>query len=223
MFNYFLNTVLPTRRPEISDEEWANILTHGLGVLLILIGLPILLYSGMLSSMWYQIAGLLIFGLSLLLVYTVSTIYHLVWSLHLKHRWRIADHISIYFLIAGTHTPLILYYLNNSTGMFYLILLWSLVAIGVLYKLLFFDRFELLSVFFYLALGWMAVFTIPPMLETMGYTCLYWIIAGGLSYTLGIVFYLWQRLRYHHAIWHLFVLGGSFGHFMAVWECVSIG
>ena len=201
-------------------EELANAFTHGIGVVLCLVGVPLLLALGAQQGNGYEVLGLSIFGFSLLLVYLISTIYHSITGPQWKHKLRIADHISIYFLIAGTHTPLLIYFLNNSIGYFYLILLWTLVAIGIAYKLFFFGKLKLLSVLFYLCLGWMAVFTIPPMLDQMPPYCLHWIIIGGIFYTLGVIFYLWETLPYHHAIWHVFVLGGSFGHYMAMLQVV---
>jgi hemolysin III len=197
-------------------EERANVITHGLGLLLSLIGFPLLLYYGGGKAEQHHIAGLAVFGGSMLAVYLASTVYHCLLRETLKRVFRVIDHISIYFLIAGTHTPFLLYYMNNPTGRFYLIILWSLVLLGVLYKLFFFEKFEILSVIFYLGMGWMAVFTVPPMLDQISNATLGWIIAGGLSYSLGVIFFLWEKLPYNHAVWHLFVLGGTAGHFAAV-------
>ena len=199
-----------------TNEELASAITHGIGVLLCLVGVPILLGLATKEGTWFQLLGLSIFSFSLLLVYATSTIYHSIAIPRWKSKLQIADHISIYFLIAGTHTPFLLYYLNNSTGHFYLFLLWFLVLIGLIYKLFFFGKFRIFSVLFYLALGWMAVFTIPPMLGDMRNECLQWIIIGGAFYTSGVLFYLWESLPYHHAIWHLFVIGGSLGHYIAL-------
>ena len=199
-----------------SNEEWASAYTHGIGALLCLIGTPVLLTLGAQKGAWFEILGLSIFSFSLLLVYATSTIYHSISIPKWKYKLQVADHISIYFLIAGTHTPFLLYYLNNSTGYVYLAILWGLVLFGLFYKLFFFGKFRIFSVLFYLGLGWMAVFTIPPMLDQMTSACLYWIIIGGAFYTAGVLFYLWESLPYHHAIWHLFVIGGSLGHFIAL-------
>lgn len=205
----------------LPKQELANVFTHGLGLILSLLGIPFLLNLGRQNGSRYELAGLIVYCFSLFLVYLSSTIYHSIQSEALKLTFQKIDHISIYFLIAGTHTPFLLIYLNNAMGRFYLILLWSLVVIGVLSKLFFFNRFKLLSVFFYLGMGWMAVFTIPPMLKQMSDLCLYWIIIGGACYSLGIVFYLWERWTYHHAVWHVFVLLGSFGHFIAMYYAVQ--
>lgn len=204
----------------LPKDEFANVLTHGFGALLCLFFIPVLLYEGLEKGDKDLTIGLAIFGTSLFFVYLTSTLYHIVQNARLKHKLRIVDHISIYFLIAGTHTPFLLYYLNNDTGRFYLTLLWSLVFIGTIYKLFFFGKLRLISVFFYAGMGWMAIFTIPPMFGVLDPQALWWIVIGGISYTLGIIFFLWEKLPYHHAIWHLFVMGGSFGHFMALWSVV---
>lgn len=198
-----------------AQEELASAITHGLGLLLGLFAVPALLidkYEVAGSRLWW---GLAIFGLSILLVYATSTLYHSVVEPRIKYVLRVADHICIYFLIAGTHTPLLLYYLPDSL---YLGAIWTLVAVGTFYKLFFFDRWEWLSVALYLGMGWMGVLTLPYMLDLMPAATLNGIVIGGVSYTLGVIFYAWQRLPYHHAIWHLFVIGGTAAHFWAIWE-----
>lgn len=204
-----------------SREEFANVLTHGLGVLLCLGGIPLLLQEAVPNSAWPQQAGLCVFCLSLLMVYLSSTVYHSLSAERLKDLWHRIDHISIYFLIAGTHTPFLLYFAEAGQARFFLQLIWGMVALGVIYKLFFFGRFEWLSVLYYVVLGWMALVTIPAMITGMSDEILFWIIAGGLSYTFGVIFFLWEKLPYHHAIWHLFVLGGSAGHFTAMYLTVT--
>lgn len=208
------------RSSSLSREEQWNVATHALGVLFCLIAIPLLLWRGVYSAGFWQLAGVGAFCASLLLVYLTSTFYHGVVAQGWKQRLRRLDHICIYFLIAGTHTPFLVYFQEAVNGYFFLALLWGMVALGVVYKLFFFGKLELLSVVYYLAMGWMAVFTLPAILHQISDATLFWIVAGGLSYTLGVVFFLWERLRYHHAIWHLFVLGGSVAHFFAVWEVV---
>ena len=198
-------------------EERANALTHALGLALSIVAVPLLLYfaGGKASAaQWYS---LLAYSLSLLLVYGISTLYHSVRAPRIKYLCHVADHISIYFLIAGTHTPFLVYYPLGGASQYYLYLLWSMVGLGLLYKLFFFGRWEWLSVAAYLAMGWMGVLTIPAMMEQMPPLTLSGVVFGGLSYTIGIVFYVWRRIPYHHAIWHLFVIGGSTAHFLAVW------
>lgn len=197
-------------------EEFVNAITHGFGVVLTLIGAPVLLGLGLKGGNNWEVLGLSIFCFSLLMVYTSSTVYHCISNPWYKRAFRKIDHISIYFLIAGTHTPFLIKYLNNGLGTLYLGILWGLVVVGIIYKAFFIHRLKFLSLIFYLGLGWMAVLTIPPMLSQMKDDCLHWIIIGGASYTLGTIFYVWKKIPYHHSIWHLFVLGGSSGHYMAM-------
>ena len=198
-------------------EERANTWTHGLGILVTLLGIPVLVRSGLRTGDYSFLLGISIFCTSLLLVYIISTTYHYIERPKLKYTFQVIDHISIYFLIAGTHTPLLLYFLNDSTGWFYLYILWGMVLVGTFYKLFFFGKYQILSVLFYLVMGWMAVFTVPPMLDQMSDQTLLWIIIGGFFYTAGTVFFLWEKLPFNHAIWHVFVLVGSVGHFIALW------
>lgn len=199
------------------QQERANAITHGFGLLLGMIAVPALLihkFGTASMGLWW---GLVVFGFSLLLVYAASTLYHSATNPRIKYGLQVADHISIYFLIAGTHTPLLLYYLPGSV---YLFVIWGLVAAGTLYKLFFFNRWEWLSVTFYVGMGWMGVLTIPSMAESMSASTINGVVIGGILYTIGVVFYAWRRLTYHHAIWHLFVIGGTAAHFWAIWMMV---
>ncbi len=200
----------------ISREEWANVVTHGLGLVLCLIGVPWLLHELGGNADWYQWSGLLIYGLSLIAVYASSTIYHSLKAYPWSRVLLKIDHIAIYFLIAGTHTPFLLYGMANSWGWFYLAVIWGLVLVGIFYKLFFLGRWPWLSVSLYLIMGWLGAITLPQMWGQLDTPILVWVLIGGVSYTLGVVFFLWHKLPYHHAIWHLFVLGGSIGHFIAI-------
>ena len=161
--------------------------------------------------------GALLFGLSLVLLYGASAIYHFVE--HPKHKsWmQFVDHACIFLLIAGSYTPFALVTLPAPWSHGFLIAAWSLAVAGIAFKVFFTGRYPIVSNLLYLGMGWMAVFTLPPMLSDMPAISLHWIIFGGACYTLGVFFYAYQRLPYHHAIWHVFVLGGSAGHFMGVW------
>ncbi len=213
---------MPTTITRYIDQyEVPNVLTHGLGALLCLVAIPFLLWQAGPNVEDRQLFGLSVFGGSMFLVYLSSTLYHSARNPRLKYNLQVLDHISIYFLIAGTHTPFLLYYLNNPTGWFYLAVLWGMVLVGTLYKLFFFGKLPWFSLFFYIGMGWMAIFTIPHMLDNMSFDCLWWIIAGGVSYSIGVIFYQWRKLRYSHAIWHLFVIGGSAGHYLAMLEMVG--
>ena len=206
-----------------SVEEHANVLTHALAILLCVPAIIFLQNTGIENGASpLEMTGLRIFSYSMLVVYCSSTIYHLSRRPAIRFKLQILDHITIYFLIAGTHTPYLLYYLNNPTGYFYLGILWGMVALGIIYKLFFFGKLKLLSVLFYLGMGWMAIFTLPPMLDQLAPGVLYWTLVGGVLYTTGVVFFLWEKLPFHHMIWHLLVMGGSGSHFVAVY-CIATG
>lgn len=205
-----------TRQLGLSSEELANSITHGLGVLLCLVGIPFLLTMGAQEGDSFRLLGLGVFSVSLLLVYLSSTIYHSLSRPAWKDLFHRIDHISIYFLIAGTHTPFMIYFLQQGSGLFYLFLIWGMALLGVLYKIFFFGRLQIFSLLLYLAMGWLAVLTLPPMVDHFPAGTLSWILAGGIAYTLGVVFFVWKKLPYHHAIWHIFVLAGSASHFIAM-------
>ncbi len=197
-------------------QEIANAVTHGIGILLTLIGSISLIAKGVHKWEVHHVFGLSLFCFSLLLVYTSSTVYHCVKGDWLKRLFKIIDHISIYILIGGTHTPFVLLYLNNNYGQNYLIALWGLIILGILYKIFMIGKWKWVSLVFYIFLGWMAIFIIPVMWDQLPTSVFSWILAGGIFYTVGTVFYSWEKLNYHHAIWHLFVLGGSIGHYTAM-------
>ena len=203
----------------IPKEEKANVLTH-------LIGIPINLFAIAYFSSKVSLPaaprvywGLVLYFFILVFLYVVSTTYHAVMEPILKHRLRILDHITIYFMIAGTHTPLILTYLPNTYGYSCLAILWTIVLIGTVFKLFFVGRFEFLSVTLYVLLGWSALATVPYMTEQLPPNVLFWLLVGAFFYMFGIIFYALERIPYNHAVWHLFVLGGSTGHFMAILSC----
>lgn len=198
-------------------QELANSLTHGLGILLSLAGVPVLFWIASRQALtdlhW---AALVVYGLSLLMVYINSTLYHALWHQTAKRIFKILDHISIYFLIAGTTTFFVLYYTEGTVTSIFLISQWVLVLAGTFFKLFYTGRFKLLSTLLYLGLGLMVLFIIHTLWLSMPAVVFGWILAGGLFYIAGVVFYLWKRLYYQHAIWHLFVLGGSISHYVAL-------
>ncbi|MBI2383772.1 MAG: hemolysin III family protein [Gammaproteobacteria bacterium] len=197
-------------------EEIAHATTHGLGAVLSIVGLCVLVArSALYGDAWHMIASS-VFGATLVLMYTASTLYHSIPLPRAKHVLRIVDHSMIYFLIAGTYTPFTLVTLNGSWGWSLFAATWSLALAGVAFKVFFTGRFEKLSLGIYLAMGWCAVVATKPLLDRLETGGLALMVAGGLSYTGGVAFYVWERLRYHHAIWHAFVLGGSVLHYFAV-------
>ncbi|MCP4460455.1 MAG: hemolysin D [Cytophagales bacterium] len=196
--------------------EKANALSHASGLIFGLVALPILIVNSTNGS-----GGIYIFSFSFLFMFTASTVYHLKTSDISKRRWQVVDHISIYFLIAGTYTPFVMMYLEPQKGQFILQLLWSFVLIGTIFKVFFAGKFKLISTLIYLGMGWAAIFVLYDFMEMMPTSVLIWIGIGGAFYSLGTAFYLWKKLAYHHAIWHLFVLGGSVSHWYAIWISVT--
>jgi hemolysin III len=197
-------------------EEVANMISHGVGFLLALVAVPFLLYYAYMSGKVWHFWGALIYSISLLMVYVSSTLYHSSYTYGIRKFFRTLDHISIYFLIAGSYTPFILSHLQTSAGWTVFIILWSVTAVGTVFKIFFVNKFRVLSTVAYLSMGWMAVFIFKPMVEVLPAESIQWLIIGGMSYTIGSIFYLWKNLKYNHFIWHLFVLGGSIGHFISV-------
>jgi hemolysin III len=203
-------------------EEIANALTHGLGAVAALAGGAVLIT---LAAVWgdgWQIAGAIVFAVTLLLLYLASTLYHAIPHPTAKRRLKVLDHCAIYLLIAGTYTPFGLIGLREHGGAGLLMLVWSLALAGVGFKLFFTGRFKGLSTALYLALGWIALTAVDEMLAAIPLATLAWIVAGGLAYSLGTVFYLNRRLPYAHAVWHGFVLLGSGFHYVAVTQQVLL-
>lgn len=197
-------------------EELANTLTHGIGVLLAVIAIPLLISTSVNLNSLGEIIGVSIYTFSFLLVFSVSTIYHSLFEPNLKKVFKILDHISIYFLIAGSYTPFILFFSNSQSGIILLSTLWGLTLFGTVLKIFFIGKFEIVSVIIYLLMGWSILVMPSTFFELIPNLCLNLIIAGGLLYSFGVVFYMWKKLKYHHAVWHVFVLVGGGCHFVAV-------
>jgi hemolysin III len=200
-------------------EAWANTLTHGVGLLLSLIGLGFILALAVQAEGAHTVGGA-VFGITLVLMYTASTLYHASVTSRLKktlrHLLHTLDHIAIYLLIAGTYTPFLLLYFDGGLLWTLLCLQWGIALAGAVFKLFFTGQFRILSVMVYVVMGWMIVFAAKPLLAAAPGGCVAWMAAGGLCYTFGVIFYAWRQLPYNHAIWHLFVLAGSFCHYLAV-------
>lgn len=202
------------------NRELANAITHGLGTLFFIVAIPVLLaYSATHASFSFTISAA-IFGFSLLLVYMSSTLYHGIQHQKTKRIMRIFDHMSIFLLIGGSYTPLVQHYLDKDTSTLFLSILWSIIGLGCIFKIFFTGRYEKLSTAAYLGLGWMAVFIIRPIMEQMPAHVFYLLLASGFCYTVGVIFYTNKKIPYHHAVWHLFVLGGSVTHYLAVFGSI---
>lgn len=197
-------------------EEVAHALTHGLGVVLAIAGLTVMVARATLYGNTWHIVGAAIFGTTLVLMYTASTLYHSIPLPRAKKVLRVIDHSTIYLLIAGTYTPLTLVTLSGTVGWSVFAVVWGLALVGVVFKIFSTGKFEKLSLVIYLGMGWCVLIVIKPLVQTMPTGGLVLLIAGGLAYSGGVVFYLWERLRYHHAIWHGFVLAGSVLQYFAV-------
>ncbi len=201
-------------------EEFLSALTHGLGAVLALGAGAVLLTLVILDGSTRQLVGAIAFVSTLLLLYLASTLYHAVPHPRAKRHLKVFDHCAIYLLIAGTYTPFALIGLRDHGGIWLLILIWTLAALGIFFKLRYTGRFKLLSTLLYIAMGWTALLAIKPMLQALPGATLTWLFIGGAVYTLGTLFYMSRRLPYAHAIWHLFVLAGSVCHFVAVGQQV---
>lgn len=200
---------------QTEKEEFYNSLTHGIGFLLSLVGFVVLIFFQKETGVW-NIFSIVVYGLSLSFLYMVSTLYHYAKDEKHKYYFRILDHISIYYLIAGTYSPVVLLLLTHSKGWLLFWLVWGIAAIGTLLKIFFTGKFEAVSLILYLFMGWLVMFDIHALKTVLPGSGMNYLIAGGLFYSLGIAFYLWEKLPYNHVIWHLFVLGGSISHYLMI-------
>jgi len=198
------------------NERLANVATHGLGVVLSLGGAVALIIASVWRGSAWHIVGCSIFAASLILLYSSSTLYHVFTGPRVKRALRALDHPAIYVLIAGTYTPFTLVNLRGGWGWSLFGVLWGLALCGVVLKIVAVGRFPALSTTVYVVMGWIAVIALKPLVKAVSLPGLLWLLAGGLLYTGGVVFYLAKRLPYNHAVWHLFVLGGSICHYGAV-------
>lgn len=197
-------------------EEVANALTHGLGVVAALCGSSVLITLAAIHGDVWQLGSAIVYGVTLILLYAASTLYHAIPHAPAKAKLKVFDHCAIYLLIAGTYTPITLIALRDSYGWWLFGTIWSLAMLGVIFKLFFTGRFKLVSTLIYVGMGWMVVVAIKPILAHLDNWTLGWLFAGGLFYTGGTWFYMHQKLKYAHAIWHVFVLLGSLSHYVAV-------
>jgi hemolysin III len=201
-------------------DTLANAITHGLGAVLAIAGAVYLVVASTRGSAW-NVAACSIFAATLVLVYLCSTLYHSLVRTRARHVFQILDHSSIYLLIAGTYTPFTLISLRGPLGWTVFGIEWGLATVGVVSKSVAIDRFRrgwptVLSAVVYLFQGWLIVFVARPLIGAVGWQCVLWLAAGGVAYTLGIVFFAFDHIRYFHSIWHIFVLAGSVAHFFAI-------
>ncbi|SDI24925.1 PAQR family membrane homeostasis protein TrhA [Winogradskyella thalassocola] len=197
-------------------EEQLNSWTHGFGALLGIVALVLLIINTDSTTPW-SLFSVIVYGISIIILFLASTFYHAVEGEKRKHYFRIVDHVSIYLLIAGTYTPVLLILLTDSLGWPLFWTVWGIAAFGVILKLFFTGRFEIFSTLLYLVMGWLIVFDFTNVSEALGPRGILWLFAGGLFYTVGIIFYVIQKIPYNHVIWHLFVLGGAICHFFMIY------
>ena len=199
-----------------TGEEIANSITHGVGALLSLLGTGLLLYRAARNGTPVHVLSFAIYGACLFLLHLSSTLYHALRPPRAKRVFRIFDHCSIYLLIAGTYTPFLLISLWGRWGLTLLVAIWTLAILGIVFKSLFIGRLKRASVVLYILMGWMIVVAAREAWVRVPHAAIVYVAAGGLFYTVGVAFYAWKKLPYNHAIWHLFVLGGSVCHYVAI-------
>lgn len=204
---------------ETRAEEWASSITHAIGAILALTAICVLVSLAGRQRDRLRMITLVVFGITLVALYLASTFYHACHpakNAQLKYWLKVCDHAAIYALIAGTYTPFLLVLVRGAWGWSLFGALWGLTLIGTCLKLFYAGRFDKLSTAVYLLMGWIGVIAAKPFFVHIPHGCLIWLAAGGLAYTFGVIFYLWDHLPFNHAIWHLFVLTGSACHFFAM-------
>jgi len=205
-----------TQRPQSTGEELANSLSHGMALMVAVVAIPTLITSALEQGEVAEIVGAVTFSATVVLLYFTSTLYHALPASRAKGLFRLLDHGAIYLLIAGTYTPFTLGVLRGRWGWMLLGMIWSLALIGLALKATTGVRYEKLSIGLYLLMGWLVLLVIKPLWLVMPAWGLFWLLAGGLAYTLGVAFYATDHVRYNHFRWHLFVITGTACHFVAV-------
>ena len=198
-------------------EERINIISHAIGLVLSIIALVLLVRHANLHGTIWHVVSFAIFGASLISLYAASTFYHSARKPALRRRLRIIDHATIYILIAGTYTPFALITLSGTTGWILFACSWGMALTGIILKLFHTGKYNLLSTLMYVFMGWIIVFAIKPLINNLSSDGLFWLVAGGMAYTTGAILYSIKKIKFNHAIFHLFVLIGSFSHFISVY------
>ncbi|OLO05710.1 MULTISPECIES: hemolysin III family protein [Salinicola] len=203
-------------------EEWLHSISHGIGAALSLVGMIVLIVLASIAAHVdpWKIVSISLYGCCLLLLYTASTLYHGFRSRRLKRVFQAFDHCAIYLLIAGTYTPFLLVNLRGPTGWALFAIIWSLALGGIALRLAWPHRFGVLRVFIYLIMGWLILIASGSLADRLPDRGIALLVAGGIIYTVGVIFYAIRAIPFHHAIWHLFVIGGSVCHFFAVYTAV---
>ncbi|RKZ55922.1 MAG: hemolysin D [Gammaproteobacteria bacterium] len=198
-------------------EERINILSHVLGFVLSVVALVLLVRHASINGDVWHVISFSVFGVSLMILYAASTVYHSAKNPQFRKKMRIVDHASIYVLIAGTYTPFTLVTLNGFTGWVMFGVTWGMAVIGITLKLFYTGRYDSISTLMYVFMGWVIVFAIGPLIDNLSSDGLFWLVAGGMAYTTGAILYSIEKIKFNHAIFHVFVLAGSFCHFVSVY------
>lgn len=198
-------------------EEKLNIWSHFIGLLLSVVGLVLLIRRAIDLENTWAIVSFPIFGVSMIVLYLASTLYHFSKKPKLRYRLNIFDHAAIYVLIAGSYTPFVLVSLNGKEGYTIFLIVWTIALFGIIFKVFFTGRFTILSTILYVAMGWLIIFSGQSLMKNLNFNGLIWLISGGISYTIGAVLYSINKIKFNHAIFHVFVLLGTLCHFIAVY------
>ena len=201
-------------------EEKLNVITHGFGLVLTIVAVPFLVLKSLEYNEFWKISSFVIYSLSLIILYAASTFYHAAKEPKLRRRLNIFDHAAIYVLIAGSYTPFCLVVLPDSSGWYLFVFVWLFALAGVVLKLFFTGKFDKLSTALYLIMGWQVIFLIKPLMNSLSSDGLFYLMAGGVFYTVGAILYSIKKIPYNHAIFHVFVLLGSLSHFWAIYKHV---
>lgn len=210
------STIEGNRRDLTTGEEIANGITHGIGALLSIAALAILVVVAATQGTVWHVVSFAIFGTTMVFLYASSTLYHSLTNKRAKNVFQRLDHSAIFALIAGTYTPFLLTTVRGPLGWTFFGIIWAAAITGIVFRSIYLHKFRKIMVVVYLIMGWMFLFMIKPLIANLPFTSLLFLLIGGLSYTIGVLFYAWRSLPYGHGIWHLFVLGGTIGHFFAV-------
>lgn len=198
-------------------EEKLNVWSHFIGLLMSVLAMGLLIFRAIdLENVWAMIS-FPVFGLSMIVLYSASTMYHYSKSPKVRYRMNIFDHAAIYVLIAGSYTPFVLVSLNGAEGYTIFSIVWSIAFVGIIFKIFFTGRFNILSTILYVTMGWLIIFSFKSLSQQLDFNGVVWLISGGVAYTLGAILYSIDKLKLNHAIFHLFVLLGTFCHFISVY------
>ena len=198
-----------------AGEEFANVATHAVGLLASVVGVVVLMYLGLARDEVLHVASAGVYGATLVALYAASTLYHAFRQPEIKRVLRVLDHCAIYLLIAGTYTPFVLVGLGGGWGLTLFGIIWAMAAAGIVFKVFATGRFAVISTAAYVAMGWLGVVALGPLIRSLSGAALVWLLAGGIAYTAGTFFYH-RKIPYAHALWHVFVLAGSVCHFIAI-------